>query len=913
MQIVSVELKSFCEMNFNIPKTLLITSFISALFLVHNAIPCGIVTHNEVGYRASTYFASSDCPEYEQYIADYQDAVGAGAAFPDWGWTFGYREESEEAHSLRFIKTFADYIHENYPKPWDEETKKVATFVLGIMVHYTSDTSWHCGAGLSEGFLCAMGYQDFEGSFEQAHNVGDTGGDVVCSYEFDLSGLTNSWYIPVDDAAQVYNALGYNRVTPQVLALYTGLVFLGYKADKELFWSLYDSFAKKSPFLVEQFEDYFIGGLDDMAIWTSWNWLDVIDWLENGTLKEEAEEVRNLSSLPLLSDDFSSTSFSEISMELSAFGIEMERTARGVIFRSSQGLETSPRAKSRPLTPQELDRSITFTTNTPYSYLGKSLTYGDFNNDGLDDLVIGAPGYGEHGRPQLGAVYVIFGRSKVNGHEHVNLNEGGADLLFIGDESYSRFGWALAIVDLNEDGFDDLAVSAPTSSSSNMQYRGKIFVYFGDSNEKGLSDEPNIVIEAEEDYTNLGFALASGDIDGDGYNDLLVGAPFARAEGVQRGLVALFLSSEDLRDTSRKTLQDADWLAFGENDYDWFGYSVSFANASESKKFVLVGAPTFNMGEIQSAGKLYGFDATGSSDLSLAFSISGTSEFDKLGTSFAVGDPFGKGQNFLALSAPTKTMGDKIFAGFVFIIPFENLSGELNIDSIQPTTVFYGEQKFARLGAKVGFTDFNNDGVDDLWITEPYRETNAGAQAGVAYLYLGGEDFPIGSIEDYRNKAFWNFVYSASKSLFGSDLSFPDFNGDGSSDVVISARRQSDIARFGGSVFLAVTPAPTLENLSPSKAKTSNSYAFTLKGERLYLQGLEIELKLDDYILKPINVSVLNQNTIQFVVNIPSDARIGTYDLEIKTIFGKATLPSALIVTEDDDGVNLDVGCGCLN
>lgn len=891
-------------------KILMSVLFLLLVFLVHDSFPCGIVTHNEVGYRASAYFASPDYPEYEQYVADYQDAVGAGAAFPDWGWNFGYRDESEEAHSLRFIQTFADYIYENYPKPWDEETKKVATFVLGVMVHYASDTSWHCGAGLSEGFLCAMGHQDFYGSFEQAHSVGDTGGDVVCSYEFDLSGLTDSWYIPVDDAAQVYNALGYNRVTPQVLTRYTGLLFLGYKADKDLFWLLYDNFAKSSPFLVEQFNDYFIGGLDDMAIWTSWNSLEVINWLENGVSKVGLEKTEGLSF-----EYFNPTSFEELAMELSDFGVEMQRTERGVIFRASQELDASHPTKSRPLMPFELDRSITFTTNTPYSYLGKSLAFGDFNNDGLDDLVIGAHGYGEHGRPQLGAVYVIFGRSEINGHESVDLSEGEADLLIVGDEPYSRFGWSIAVIDLNADGFSDLAVSAPTSSSNNMQYRGRIFIYFGGSGEKGLSDEPDIVIEAEDDYTNLGFALASGDVNGDGYADLLVGAPFARAGGVQRGLVAIFLSSEDLREGSRKTLQDADWLAFGENDYDWFGYSVSFAEVSALGKFVLVGAPSFNAGEVQSIGKLYGFEVASEhkylTSLSLAFSISGTDEFDKVGTSFAVGDPFGKGQKFLALSAPTRAVEDQIFAGAVFIIPFETLSGELDIASIQPATAFYGGQKFGRLGWSVGFTDFNNDGVDDLWITEPYRETSFGAQAGAAYLYLGGENFLVGNIKDYQDKAFWNFPYSASKSLFGSAIAFPDFNGDGSADVALSAHRQSDFSRFGGSVFLAITPAPTPKSLFPAKVETSNSYTLTLKGERLYLNGLELKLKLDDYVLEPIDVSVLDQSTVRFVVNIPSDARIGTYDLEVKTVFGKAVLLDALIVIEDNEGARSDFGCGC--
>jgi glycosylphosphatidylinositol phospholipase D len=90
----------------------------------------------------------------------------------------------------------------------------------------------------------------------------------------------------------------------------------------------------------------------------------------------------------------------------------------------------------------------------------------------------------------------------------------------------------MSVVDLNKDGIDDLAVSAPSFGARKYTYNGKIYVYFGRKN-KGLREgKADLEITAEQDVLEndwrieaLGQYMSSGDVDGDGFDDLLIGCP----------------------------------------------------------------------------------------------------------------------------------------------------------------------------------------------------------------------------------------------------------------------------------------------------------------------------------------------------------------------------------------------------
>jgi glycosylphosphatidylinositol phospholipase D len=105
--------------------------------------------------------------------------------------------------------------------------------------------------------------------------------------------------------------------------------------------------------------------------------------------------------------------------------------------------------------------------------------------------------------------------------------------------SASRFGYSMAVVDLNKDGIDDLAISAPTHGGLDLEYNGRVYVYFG-SNVTGLHHDPDLIIEPKikqpyhrpgQEYMNqftfFGEKLYAWDVDGDGFKDLVIASPRA--------------------------------------------------------------------------------------------------------------------------------------------------------------------------------------------------------------------------------------------------------------------------------------------------------------------------------------------------------------------------------------------------
>ncbi|XP_028268067.1 integrin alpha-IIb isoform X2 [Parambassis ranga] len=153
------------------------------------------------------------------------------------------------------------------------------------------------------------------------------------------------------------------------------------------------------------------------------------------------------------------------------------------------------------------------------SYFGHSVAVADVNNDGMDDVLVGAPLFMDRVMEQLqerGQV-VLYLQKKPG------IFSSEPDQSLIGFSIYGRFGSALAALgDLDMDGYQDVAIGAPWGGQNG---RGQVFIYLGNSN--GLSVTPSQVIDSPlpGSRTAFGFTLRSGaDIDANGYPDLLVGA-----------------------------------------------------------------------------------------------------------------------------------------------------------------------------------------------------------------------------------------------------------------------------------------------------------------------------------------------------------------------------------------------------
>ncbi|NP_001088223.1 integrin, alpha 2b (platelet glycoprotein IIb of IIb/IIIa complex, antigen CD41), gene 2 L homeolog precursor [Xenopus laevis] len=161
---------------------------------------------------------------------------------------------------------------------------------------------------------------------------------------------------------------------------------------------------------------------------------------------------------------------------------------------------------------------ISFLGKQVASYFGHSVAVTDVNNDGRDDVLVGAPLFMERrtrGKLQeFGQVYVYLQRE----NRKFSFNHP----VLTGSQVYGRFGSSIApLGDIDQDGFNDVAVGAPFGGESGG---GCVFIYRGSP--AGLSPQPSQILESPlPPPAQFGFALRGGmDIDNNGYPDLLVGA-----------------------------------------------------------------------------------------------------------------------------------------------------------------------------------------------------------------------------------------------------------------------------------------------------------------------------------------------------------------------------------------------------
>jgi len=223
---------------------------------------------------------------------------------------------------------------------------------------------------------------------------------------------------------------------------------------------------------------------------------------------------------------------------------------------------------------------------------------GDIDGDGIDDLAVGAP-YASDGGPDRGAVWILFmGRDgKVKSQQKIADGAGG----FKGNLSDGdHFGSAVANTgDLDGDGINDLAVGADQSDDGGTD-RGAVWILFMDKDGK-VKSQQKIADGAGgfkgdlSDGDQFGSAVANtGDLDGDGINDLAVGANQSDDGGPDRGAVWILFMDKDGKVKSQQKIADGSGGFKGDlSDGDQFGSAVAGIGNLDGKDQpdIAVGAP----------------------------------------------------------------------------------------------------------------------------------------------------------------------------------------------------------------------------------------------------------------------------------------------------------------------------------
>lgn len=385
----------------------------------------------------------------------------------------------------------------------------------------------------------------------------------------------------------------------------------------------------------------------------------------------------------------------------------------------------------------------------------------DANGDGAADIMLGAPG---HDEPVMGAgrVYIFHGAVQDGLHQ---LDR--ADAIIAGESDFDGVGAVLASGDLNGDGLDDAILGCPGSGID-----GRVFVLYGPLGRQQSVADADAIVTAALPFENLGVALAAEDINGDGQDDLIIGAPAAPINQLPPGRVYVLLGPV----AGTMSAADADVIIEGEGVNDRLGSAAGVGDFDgDGSADVLVGADQFYLTE--GAGRAYIFRGpllAGRYNASAADAVLlGEATRDQFGFSAAsAGDLNGDGIDDVVVGAPSYGDDNKGRAYF-FLGPargvVHGVDADLTVDGAPLDWVGY---------AVAGVGDVDGDGVGDVAVGAPAHPAanSAGVVTVVRPRARCRADFNgDGLVNTQDVLAFLN--------AWGADDASADFNGDGVIDT----------------------------------------------------------------------------------------------------------------------------------
>jgi flagellin-like hook-associated protein FlgL len=474
---------------------------------------------------------------------------------------------------------------------------------------------------------------------------------------------------------------------------------------------------------------------------------------------------------------------------------------------------------------------------------------GDVNGDGLDDFIIGAR-YADPNGADSGAAYVVFGRKDGGNVELSDIEAGIGGFVIKGVSAGDLAGTAVhGGGDVNGDGLTDIVVGA-MEDDPNGNISGAAFVVFGKKDttavelsaiEAGIG---GFVINGASAGDRAGLRVATtGDVNGDGVDDILVGALRADVDGMSdAGSTYVVFGKKDTTavELSNVAAGVGGFVIRGAAAYDLSGWIRPAGDVNDDGLVdMIVGSSQADPGGVSNAGSAHViFGKTDTSPVELGdinagiggFSIHGISPDDQAGRYVGGGsDVNGDGLPDLVIGATAAYNGaDRTGAAYV-------VYGKKTTDSVELSDVEAGNGGFVIKGigdgdrtAFVGMGgDFNGDGLGDIVVGARFNDT-IDSDAGAAFVVFGSKSG--GSVElsnlDDKNRGFSLFGLNADDNL-GFTVSFGgDLNGDGYDDVLLGARNADPGGRVdAGTTFVVYGVGrigilnDALEEVSTAQAK----------------------------------------------------------------------------------------------
>jgi hypothetical protein len=428
---------------------------------------------------------------------------------------------------------------------------------------------------------------------------------------------------------------------------------------------------------------------------------------------------------------------------------------------------------------------------------GTSLSAGgDFNGDGINDILLNEPlAYGPGGRP--GGAYLLFGKTGGwSAETDITALDGSSGFKIEGVQHMSLTGATVTLSgDINGDGYDDVVLGAPGASGGG--FSGAAYVLFGHGGAAAADvslaslDGSNGFVLTGKAGIGLGIASGTADINGDGFADLLVGSSGDNSVAVVFGHAGGFASTLSVTD-----LDGSNGFVIGGLPYGGVGTAVSGLGDVNGDGYddVLVGARQAfgdDGGAYVVFGHAGGFDATldlASLDGSTGFAIRDHGGFAGYSVADA-GDVNGDGIGDLLIGARLADLpgggGEQSGAAYVVFGSASGFAPELDLATLTADQGFVvvGADSIDRLGTAVSSAgDVNGDGYDDILVGAPHDSQGDDTGLGAGYVVYG-KDF--GDQVTYQGTA-GNDVKTGTKGaeIFVGGLGDDTLNGGGGADAV---------------------------------------------------------------------------------------------------------------------------------